>query len=121
MARPTPARGTRPGPKGVIDAEPLSFKGWPLARAKRREKFIHTYCVVPRGHGAGKRFRLREFQQEMLYGAFAPGVRTALISMPRSNGKTMWAAAVAWLRCSSVRLRLRCCAWLRIPGRRATF
>lgn len=95
MARPTPARGTRPGPKGQIDAEPLSFKGWPQDRAKRRERFMHKYLVVPRGHNAGKRFRLAEFQREMLYGAFAPGIRTALISIPRANGKTMWAAAIA--------------------------
>jgi phage terminase large subunit-like protein len=95
MARPKAARGTRPGPKGQIDAEPLRFRGWPLDRAKRRERFMHKYLVVPRGHGAGKRFRLREFQREMLYGAFAPGIRTALISIPRANGKTMWAAAIA--------------------------
>lgn len=95
MARPKPMRGTRPGPKGQIDAEPLSFRGWPLDRAKRRERFMHKYLTVPRGHNAGKRFRLAEFQREMLYGAFAPGIRTALISIPRANGKTMWAAAVA--------------------------
>ena len=95
MAVATPTRGTRPGPKGQICVEPLSFKGWPLDRAKRREKFIHTYLTIPRGAGAGNKFRLQEFQREMLYGAFAPDIRTALISISRSNGKTMWGSAVA--------------------------
>ncbi|WP_197381259.1 terminase large subunit domain-containing protein [Mycolicibacterium mengxianglii] len=95
MARPKPTTGTKPGPKGQVSVEPLSFARWPKDRAARREKFIEKYCIVPRGHGAGKRFQLRDFQREMLYGAFAPGVRTGLISIPRANGKTMWAAAVA--------------------------
>ncbi|WP_028476095.1 terminase large subunit domain-containing protein [Nocardia sp. CNY236] len=85
----------RAGPKGQITAEPLDFKGWPRDRAKRRERFIKTYLVTPRGHGAGNPFVLRGFQSEIVRGAFAPGVRTALVSIPRANGKTMLAAALA--------------------------
>lgn len=80
------------GPKKAIEVEPLDFKGWPRDRARRREKFIREYLVVPRGHGAGKPVKLREFQQEIIRGAFAPGIRTALVSMPRGNGKTAFAA-----------------------------
>ena len=72
--------------------EPLSFTGWPRARAARRLRFVREFCLVPRGHGAGKPVRLRPFQREIVEGAFAPGVRTALVSIPRANGKTALAA-----------------------------
>ncbi|MGG5172680.1 terminase large subunit domain-containing protein [Pseudarthrobacter sp. J1738] len=80
------------GPKRAITADPLDFRGWPKDRAKRRERFIKDFLVVPRGHGAGKPVALRAFQQELIRGAFAPGVRTALVSLPRGNGKTAFAA-----------------------------
>src|SRR5829696_1580401 len=85
----------RAGPKGQIAVEPLDFTGWPADRAARRERFISEFLIVPRGHGAGEPFRLREFQSKIISGAFAPGVRTGLVSMPRANGKTMLAAALA--------------------------
>lgn len=85
----------RAGPKGAVTAEPLAFPRWPADRAKRRERFIGEYLVTPRGHGAGEPFRLRPFQREICRGSFAPGVRTALVSIPRANGKTMMAAALA--------------------------
>ncbi|HEY7053687.1 MAG TPA: terminase large subunit, partial [Mycobacterium sp.] len=84
----------RAGPKGTVTANPLELKGYPSNRARRREKFITDYLVTPRGHGAGKPFRLRPFQRQIIRGAFAPGVRTALVSIPRANGKTMLAAAL---------------------------
>lgn len=83
------------GAKGTITAEPLDFSRWPSNRAKRRERFITDYLVTPRGIGAGDPFRLRPFQREIVRGAFAPGIRTALVSIPRANGKTMLAAALA--------------------------
>lgn len=84
----------RAGPKGSVTAEPLSFAGWPAGRAKRREKFIREYLITPKGSGAGKPFALRPFQREIIGGAFAPGVRTALVSVPRANGKSALAAAL---------------------------
>jgi phage terminase large subunit-like protein len=75
-----------------VTAEPLDFTGWPRGRASRRLRFIREQCLVPRGHGAGKQVRLREFQREIIRGAFAPGIRTALVSIPRANGKTALAA-----------------------------
>ena len=80
------------GPKKAITAEPLNFKGWPRDRARRRARFIKEFLVVPRGHGAGKPVKLRDFQREILDGAYAAGVRTALVSLPRGNGKTAFAA-----------------------------
>src|SRR5699024_6456567 len=83
---------SRTGPKGRVKVEPLSFKGWPKDRAKRRIRFIEKYLIVPRGHGAGKPVKLRDFQKEIITGAFAEHVRTSLVSMPRGNAKTALAA-----------------------------
>lgn len=83
---------SRTGPKGRVKVEPLSFKGWPRDRAKRRVRFIHNYLLVPRGHGAGDAVKLRDFQREIIAGAFAPDILTALVSLPRGNGKTALAA-----------------------------
>lgn len=85
----------RAGPKGTVSAEPLDLSGWPAGRAKRRERFVAEFLVTPRGLGAGDPFRLRPFQRDIVRGAFAPGIRTALVSIPRANGKTMLAAALA--------------------------
>lgn len=85
----------RAGAKGKITAEPLSFKGWPRDRAKRRMRFIKEYVRVPKGVGARGEFVLRDFQKDIITGAFADGVRTALVSMPRANGKTALASALA--------------------------
>lgn len=83
------------GPKRAITADPLQFKGYPRDRAKRRERFIKEYLVIPKGVGAGKPVKLRDFQTEIIRGAFAPGIRTALVSLPRGNGKTALAAMIA--------------------------
>ena len=83
------------GPKAAVTAEPLDFAGWPRDRAKRRERFVREFVVTPKGAGALKAFRLRPWQREIVRGAYAPGVRTALISLPRANGKTALAAALA--------------------------
>lgn len=84
----------RAGPKGTIKLPPIDTSGLPADRAARREDFITAFLVTPRGVGAKEPFNLRSFQREMIRGAFAPKVRTALISIPRANGKTMLAAAL---------------------------
>lgn len=83
------------GPKGRIKVDPLVFKGWPKDRAKRRLKFIRNYVLTPKGKGALKPFRVRDWQKEIIEGAFSAGVRSALVSLPRANGKTSLAAALA--------------------------
>lgn len=83
------------GAKGTIDAAPLDFSHYRGGRANRREKFIGEYLITPKGSGAGKPFNLRPFQREITRGAFAPGIRTALVSIPRANGKSALAAALA--------------------------
>jgi len=83
------------GPKGQIKAEPLDFSHLPEDRAGRRLAFIAEYLVVPKGVGAGKPVRLRDFQTEIITGAFGPGIRTGLVSVARANGKTGLAAMLA--------------------------
>lgn len=83
------------GAKGTVAAEPLDFSGWPAGRARRRERFIAEYLITPKGVGAREPFALRPFQRQIIRGSFAPGVRTALVSIPRGNGKSALAAALA--------------------------
>lgn len=83
------------GPKGAIAAAPLEFAGYPDSRADRRLRFIAEHLRVPKGVGAGEPVRLRDFQQEIITGAFAPGIRTGLVSVARANGKTGLAAMLA--------------------------
>lgn len=83
------------GPKSAIAVDALEFKGWPRDRARRRERFIREYVLTPKGQGAGKPMRLRDWQKEIVRGSYAAGVRTALISLPRANGKSALAAALA--------------------------
>ncbi len=85
----------RAGPKGSVTAEPLDLSRYPAHRARRRERFVGEYLITPRGSGAGEPLALRPFQREIIRGAFAPAIRTALVSIPRANGKTMLAAALA--------------------------
>ncbi|MTB72795.1 terminase large subunit [Arsenicicoccus sp. MKL-02] len=87
--------GTKAGPKAQVTAEPLDLTGWPRARAARRLRFIRDYILTPKGEGALKPFKVRPWQREIVTGAFAPGIRTALVSLPRANGKTALAAALA--------------------------
>lgn len=83
------------GPKGQIAAPPLDWKGWPKARGPRRRRFIESFILVPKGVGAGRKLRLRPWQRDLVEGSFAQGVRTALVSVPRANGKSALAAALA--------------------------
>ena len=80
------------GPKKAITAAPLDLSGLPKGRAARRIAFVEQFLVVPKGFGAGDPVKLRPFQKEIVRGAFGKGIRTALVSMPRGNGKTGLAA-----------------------------
>lgn len=83
------------GAKGTIKAEPLDFSDYPAGRAARRLKFIADYLMVPKGVGAREPVNLRPFQTELIEGAYAPGIRTGLVSLPRGNGKSALAAMLA--------------------------
>lgn len=83
------------GPKRPIDLPPLDLSGLSTSRAKRRIDFIEKFCIVPKGVGGGEPVKLRSFQKEIIRGAYGKGVRTALTSLPRANGKTSLAAMLA--------------------------
>lgn len=83
------------GPKRAINVPPIDLSSLPADRAMRREIFIEAFLLTPRGVGVKEPFNLRLFQREIIQGAFAPGIRTGLVSIARSNGKTALAAALA--------------------------
>ena len=85
----------KPGAKGSITAEPLTFKGYPKDRARRRERFIGQYLKVPKGVGALEDVKLRKFQRDIIREVYRDGIRTGLVSIPRANGKTSLAAMLA--------------------------
>ena len=83
------------GPKAPVTADPLDLSDLPTSRAERRIAFIERFVTVPKGVGGGELVELRSFQLELILGAYAEGIRTALVSMPRANGKTALAAMLA--------------------------
>lgn len=58
-------------------------------------RFVEEYVRTPKGVGALEPFRLRDWQRKIVSGAFSGANRTALVSLPRANGKTALAAALA--------------------------
>jgi phage terminase large subunit-like protein len=83
------------GPRPDITAEPLDLTCLGSTRAALAIKFIETYLIVPSGKGARKRFRLRPWQKRITRKVLAAGVRTAVVAVPRGNGKSSLAAALA--------------------------
>ena len=71
-----------------------------LTRAERVIKFIESLKITSGSH-AGRKFRLRPWQREIIEAIYATDgagkrkVRQALVTIPRKNGKTQLAAALA--------------------------
>lgn len=71
-----------------------------MGRADRVTKFIENLTITAGSH-AGQPFRLRDWQKEIVRAIYEPEaagrrvVRQALITLPRKNGKTQLAAALA--------------------------
>jgi phage terminase large subunit-like protein len=90
----------RAGPKGQIEATPLDLSKLPHAGPKRVVSFIEGFLLIPKGVGARKPFRVRKWQREIITGLFphpntGPRPRTGLCSLPRGQGKSTLAAALA--------------------------
>lgn len=87
----------RPGPKSEITVEPLSTAGLRKSGSARVAGFIHRHLIVPKGHGAGKPVRLRDWQRDILRALYdpTPRPRAGLVSLPRGNAKTTLAAMLA--------------------------
>lgn len=88
----------KPGPKGQITADPLSFEEAPERGWERVVWFARTYLLVPKGEGARTPFVLRDWQVDIVR-QFFPSEggrpRQGLLSLPRGNGKTGLAAVLA--------------------------
>lgn len=82
--------------KRVPDDSPGPWTTW---RSRTRHasaiRFIEAYCIATKGHGHGKKLKLARFQKEWLEEALAPGILTAVQSIPRGNGKSTFRAALA--------------------------
>lgn len=100
-------RGPKSAAKRYFDQrerEPCFPGGFPwdkprLNRASRVIKFIESLPITSGVH-AGRKFKLRPWQKKIVRAIYKTRrgrriVRTALITMPRKNGKTALAAALA--------------------------
>lgn len=82
--------------KRAATATPGPWEAWRTRdRARRAIRFIEAYCRPPKGTGHGALIRLAPWQKEWLRAALAPDVDAALMALPRGNGKSTFAAAVA--------------------------
>src|SRR5215211_2532322 len=87
------ARHRSGGPRPDITAPPLDLSGLGKARATRAVRFCER-LHVPKGKSARSRLRLRPWQREIVRAVLAPGIRTAVVAIPRGNGKSTLAAAL---------------------------
>jgi len=88
----------RPGPKAAVTAPPLDLSGLPAPGWKRVDAFAREFLRVPKGTGAGRPFRLRRWQIDIvkaMYPQRGPRPRQGVVSIPRGNGKTALAAVLA--------------------------
>lgn len=87
------------GPKRAVTADPLDYSALPAGLDYRRvDAFCREFLRVPKGKGAGGPFRLRPWQRRIVREFFpARGARPreGLVSLPRGNGKSALAAALA--------------------------
>lgn len=108
-------RGPNAWPIGKPKDAPKRKRAWEragLTRAQRVVKFIESLKITSGSH-AGRKFKLRPWQRkivEAIYATNAAGrrvVRQALITVPRKNGKTQLAAALAFCELAGPEARPR--------------
>jgi hypothetical protein len=75
------------GPRPDITAAPLDLSGLGRQRATRAVRFMEG-LLVPKGKGARSQLRLRKFQRQIVRTVLAPGIRTAVVAIPRGNGRS---------------------------------
>lgn len=85
--------------KRLEDDSPGPWMRWPasLSRADRAIRFISEYCIPASGYGAGEPLQLAPFQVEWLEEVIGTGIRAAVLSLPRGNGKsTLLGGLATW-------------------------
>jgi phage terminase large subunit-like protein len=81
--------------KRLSDKTPGPWIRWRTrSRHGRAIRFIETYCVPPKGYGAGRPMKLAPYQKEWLEEVLADGVSSAVMEIPRGNGKSTFLAGV---------------------------
>jgi len=81
---------------GIKDTSLGPWMKWEITnRAERAIKFIESYCHLFQGYGAGELIVLAQYQKDWLYEVFADGVKAAILSIPRGNGKSTFLGALA--------------------------
>jgi phage terminase large subunit-like protein len=94
-----PAAVTTKGPKPATADHELDLSMLPAKRDYRRiAAFCSEFVKVPKGTGAGGPFKLRKWQLELVKAMYPPTgarPRQGLVSLPRGNGKSTLAAALA--------------------------
>lgn len=86
--------GTKAGPKARADMSPLAWD-YELAGEESLAWFAERYLITPRGKGAGGPMKIRRWQKDMAATLYAPRVSLATWVIPRGNGKSGIAAAIA--------------------------
>ena len=90
---------SKAGPKAATAEHDLDLSMLPAKRDYRRvDAFAREFLTVPKGTGALEPFRLRPWQRAIVKSVMPPTgkrPRQALVSMPRGNGKSGLAAALA--------------------------
>lgn len=87
----------RSGNKGKLENAdvPLPFRPRSDVQSERFLKFAEKFLRVPKGTGAKKVFRPRDWQMDIVRDVLDSGARTVGIMLPRGQGKTTLNAAIA--------------------------
>lgn len=90
---------TKMGPKAATADHDLDLSMLPEKKDYRRiDAFMKEFVKVPKGTGARQPFRLRPWQRDIMRAMYPPTgkrPRQGLISLPRGNGKSALASALA--------------------------
>ena len=71
------------------------WESWKGSMLGKRIRFIESQCIVPKGHNAGKKVVLADYQKELIERFTAEGIRTAMEQLPRGNAKSTTVACLA--------------------------
>ena len=84
------------GPKAAVDPSPLPMRGAPGDGSGRLVAFVERYCKTPKGSGARKPLRLRDWQRDLVSSIWdaEPRPRLAGWMLPRGQGKSTLVAAL---------------------------
>lgn len=86
--------GNKAGPKAQADMSPLFWRP-DLEGVESLTWFAEEYLTVPRGKGSGGPMHLRRWQQDMAAGLYEKKTSLAVWVLPRGQGKSGIAAAIA--------------------------